>query len=92
MYYSSTVRAACCPSRRHGFHGHLDHIPNSRKTWPVREECFLPDITTETVLTRLSAEERRLDKIIVGNGTLNSALAKELYEHDEDLSGYTIFP
>jgi hypothetical protein len=38
-------------------------------------------------MKRLSAEERRLDHINLGNGTLNEILIKELYEHEENLSG-----
>ncbi|XP_061176773.1 uncharacterized protein LOC133185511 [Saccostrea echinata] len=81
--HHTVFRASCCPSTRHAFHKHLDHIPNSRTTWPDREDCFAPNEFIQIALERLSTEGRRIDQINGGKGTLTCALTKEIYERRE---------
>ncbi|XP_062619667.1 uncharacterized protein LOC134281200 [Saccostrea cucullata] len=81
--HQTVFRASCCPSSRHAFHKHLDHIPNSRTTWPEREDFFAPNEFIQNALDRLSTEGRRIDQINGGNGTLTCALIKEIYEQKE---------
>lgn len=74
------VKNPCCASSNHRHnHKHLKHIQNIRNFWPVRNEYLNPTELISTIITRLENEDRRLDQINGGLGSLANALAKELY-------------
>ncbi|XP_062607117.1 uncharacterized protein LOC134268893 [Saccostrea cucullata] len=78
--HKAVLRTPCCPpSRKHQNHTHLKHVLNIRTIWPQRTDYLIPTKDIEIVTARLNAEERRLDQINGGNGTLVKALSKELY-------------
>ncbi|XP_061176771.1 uncharacterized protein LOC133185509 [Saccostrea echinata] len=78
--HNAVLRNPCCPpSRKHQNHTHLKHVPNYRTFWPQRTDYLIPTDDIQMVTVRLYAEERRLDQINGGNGTLAKALSKELY-------------
>lgn len=74
------VKNPCCASSHHRHnHKHLKHIQNIRNFWPVRNDYLNPTELISTIITRLENEDRRLDQINGGLGSLANALAKELY-------------
>ncbi|XP_061176772.1 uncharacterized protein LOC133185510 [Saccostrea echinata] len=78
--HNAVLRNPCCPpSRKHQNHTHLKHIPNYRTFWPQRTDYLIPTDDIQMVADRLYAEERRIDQINGGHGTLTMALSKELY-------------
>lgn len=73
------MKAPCCTSSNHRHnHTHLKHIPNIRNFWPHRNEYLNPTELISIIITRLEKEDRRLDQINGGSGSLANALAKEL--------------
>ncbi|XP_061176150.1 uncharacterized protein LOC133185108 [Saccostrea echinata] len=78
--HKAVLRNPCCPpSGKHQNHTHLKNIPNCRTFWPERIDYIIPTEDIHLITVRLLAEERRLDQINGGNGTLSKALSKELY-------------
>lgn len=74
------VKNPCCPStRRRENHKHLENIPGIRNGWPLVHDYINPNRKIEIVISRLNKEGRRLDQIDGGEGSLEKALAKELY-------------
>lgn len=79
------VKAPCCPSdKRKQNHTHLRNIPNIRSEWPEQVMYIQPNDEIEIVIDRLKKEDRQLDQIDGGNGTLAKALAKELYGDENE--------
>lgn len=70
-------------------HTHLKGFPSIRTFLPVQYDYVQPHGTIEIVIDRLSKEDRRLDQINGGKGSLANALAKELYgDENEDTKWY----
>jgi hypothetical protein len=60
-----------------------------RTIWPERTDHLNPTHDIQVAITRLEAEERRIDQIYGGNGTIARAMAKELYgDENEYFSRY----
>nr|XP_022295484.1 uncharacterized protein LOC111105463 isoform X2 [Crassostrea virginica] len=74
------VRTPCCPSdgRRHN-HQHMKHLQDVRTFWPTCIEYKMPTDDISVVIERLDDEDRRLDQINGGKGSLAKAMAKELH-------------
>ena len=83
IHTSLLVKTPCCPEtqRRHN-HNHLNHLPNIRTFWPSFTEYVGPSVDILMVIERLSMEDRRLDQIKGGKGSLEEAIAKELYGNE----------
>lgn len=60
-------------------------MPNIRNCWPPRNEYIIPAEFMTMVISRLEIEDRRIDQINDGVGSLAKAMAKELYG---DENGY----
>lgn len=83
MFYF-TVKKPCCPPDifTKQDHTHLKHVPNIRLCCPEQRNHIVLTESTESIkkaIARLENEDRRLDQINEGKGTLLLALAKELY-------------
>lgn len=87
--HGAVLKHPCCPPefRRHN-HTHLKHVPNIRNLWPQRIDYLNPMGFMRMVISRLEIEDRRIDQINGGEGSLAKAMAKELYGDENDyLSG-----
>lgn len=84
------MKTPCCTSSNHRQkHTHLRHIPNISNVWPHRNEYLNPTEMMSTIIARLEKEDRCLDLINGGSGSLANALAKELYgDENQFFAGY----
>lgn len=87
------MKNPCCPSsNRRLNHTHLKHIPNIREFWPHRKDYMYPTQPISIIIARLEKEDRRLDQINGGEGSLANAMAKELFGDENQISvGYLLF-
>lgn len=78
--FISKVQKTCCqPLKRKQNHTHLIDIPDITREWPKRTRYVLQTPAIELVTTNLKREDRCLDQINGGEGSLKMALAKELH-------------
>lgn len=84
------MKNPCCASSNHRHnHKHLKHIENIRNCWPHRNDYLNPTELISVIITRLENEDRRLDQIHGGSGSLANAMAKELYgDENQFFAGY----
>lgn len=87
------VKNPCCSSsNRRQNHRHLKHIPNIRKIWPHQNKYLNPTKPISIIIARLEKEDRRLDQVNGGEGSLANAMAKELFGDENQISaGYLFF-
>lgn len=87
------VKSPCCASSNHRHnHKHLTHIQNLRNFWPLRNDYLNPTELISIIIKRLENEDRGLDQINSGSGSLANALAKELYgDENQFFAGYKLF-
>lgn len=86
------MKNPCCASSHHHNHKHLKHIQNIRNFWPNRNDYLNPTELISIIITRLENEDRSLDQINGGSGSLANALAKELYgDEDQFFAEYELF-
>lgn len=87
------MKKPCCDSLNHGHnHQHLRHIQNIRNCWPNRNDYLNATELMSIIITRLENEDRRLDQINGGSGSLANALAKELYgDENQCFAEYVLF-
>lgn len=87
------MKTPCCTSSNHRQkHTHLRHIPNTSNVWPHRNEYLNPTEMMSTIIARLEKEDRCLDQINGGEGSLANAMAKELFGDENQFSaGYILF-
>nr|XP_034334563.1 uncharacterized protein LOC105345630 [Crassostrea gigas] len=84
--HEAVLKHPCCPPEiQKGNHTHLRHIPNIRSCWPPKTEYIIPAEFMAMVISRLEIEDRCIDQINGGVGSLAKAMAKELYG---DENGY----
>lgn len=86
------MKTPCCTSSNHRQnHTHLRHIPNITNFWPLRNEYLNPTELISIIIARLEKEDRRLDQVNGGSGSLANVLAKELYGNENQfLAGYEL--
>lgn len=83
--HEAVLKHPCCaPEIRKGNHTHLKHVPNIRSCWPPRKDYILPADFMTMVISRLEIEDRRIDQINGGEGSLAKAMAKELYGDENE--------
>lgn len=84
------MKNPCCSSSNSRLiHNHLMHLPNVRKCWPRRNNYLNPTKPISIIIARLEKEDRCLDLINGGSGSLANALAKELYgDENQFFAGY----
>ena len=83
------MKEPCCPGKgRRGNHKHLRHVANLAATCPVRIQYDGPTPYIENVIEHLKREDRQIDQIKGGEGSLAMALAKEIYGNEEYLTRY----
>lgn len=93
MSFVLIVKNPCCSSSKSRLiHNHLKHIPNIRKFWPRRNNYLNPTKPISIIIARLEKEDRCLDQINGGEGSLANAMAKELFGDENQFSaGYILF-
>lgn len=79
MFISKVQKTCCQPLKRKQNHTHLLDIPDTTREWPKRTIYVLQTPAIELVTTNLKREDRCLDQINGGEGSLEMALAKELH-------------
>lgn len=55
-------------------------MPNIRNFWPQRADYLIPMEFMRMIISRLEIEDRRIDQINGGEGSLAKAMAKECME------------
>lgn len=87
------MKKSCCDSSNHGHnHQHLRHIHYIRNFWPNRNHYLNATELMSIIITRLENEDRRLDQIKGGSGSLANALAKEIYgDENQCFTEYELF-
>lgn len=93
MSFVLIVKNPCCSSSKSRLiHNHLKHIPSIRKFWPRRNNYLNPTKPISIIIARLEKEDRCLDQINGGEGSLANAMAKELFGDENQFSaGYILF-
>lgn len=86
------MKNPCCSSSNSRLiHNHLKHLPNVRKCWPRRNNYLNPTKPISIIIARLEKEDRCLDQINGGEGSLANAMAKELFGDENQFSaGYIL--
>lgn len=82
MFISKVQKTCCQPLKRKQNHTHLLDIPDTTREWPKRTIYVLQTPAIELVTTNLKREDRCLDQINGGEGSLEMALAKELHGNE----------